>query len=65
MFNDMDLESKFIGFADELKRSEYSEPFYRLEMKNNNYFNAGVMLLNLKEWKEKNYTQESLNLLRN
>ncbi len=63
MFNDMDLDSKFIGFADELKRSEYSEPFYRLGMKNDNYFNAGVMLLNLKKWKEKNYTHESLKLV--
>ncbi len=63
-FNDMDSNANFIGFADELKRNEYSEPFLRLEMNNDKYFNAGVMLLNLKKWKEKNYTQKSLELIK-
>lgn len=62
-FYDMDSDSKFVGFADELKKIDYSEPFYRLEMQNDKYFNAGVMLLNLRKWKENNYTQQSLDLV--
>ena len=62
-FDDMDSDSKFLGFADELKKNDYSEPFHRLEMKNDKYFNAGVMLLNLRKWKENNYTQKSLDLV--
>jgi lipopolysaccharide biosynthesis glycosyltransferase len=62
-FEQMSLDLKFIGFADELKKSQYSEPFKRLNMKNDKYFNAGVMLLNLKKWKELNYTQKSLELI--
>ena len=62
-FDNMDSDSEFLGFADELKKIDYSEPFHRLEMKNDKYFNAGVMLLNLGKWKENNYTQKSLDLV--
>ena len=33
------------GFLDELYRNQYDEPFKRLGMKNDKYFNAGVMFL--------------------
>lgn len=63
-FELMKKQNLHFGFSDELKRHQYEEPFNRLKMKNNNYFNAGVMLFSLKKWKEYRYTEKSINLLK-
>ena len=59
-FELMKKQNLHFGFSDELKRHQYEEPFNRLKMKNNNYFNAGVMLFSLKKWKEYRYTENLL-----
>ena len=51
------------AFADELYRNEYDEPFKRLSMSNNKYFNAGVMIVNLNFWKKEKLTNKSLLLV--
>ena len=51
------------AFADELYRDEYDEPFKRLSMSNNKYFNAGVMIANLNYWKKEKLTYKSLDLI--
>lgn len=48
------------AFADELYRHEYDEPFKRLSMLGNKYFNAGVMIANLNYWKKEKLTYKSL-----
>lgn len=62
-FEEMSNLNKFIGFADELYRKQYSEPFVRLNMKSDKYFNAGVMLVDLLIWDKKNITTKSLNAI--
>ena len=51
------------AFADELYRNEYDEPFKRLSMSNDKYFNAGVMIVNLDYWKKEKLTNKSLLLV--
>lgn len=62
-FENIKNENYFIGFADELYKYEYSEPFERLEMSGIKYFNAGVMLMNASEWGYRNLTSKSLTLI--
>ena len=62
-FEDMKTENKFIGFADELYRHQYSEPFNRLNMKGDKYFNAGVMLVDFLNWDKNNLTKKSLDAI--
>ena len=59
-FNEFSNKKKFIGFADELYRSQYDEPFERLNMKSDKYFNAGVMLVDLFYWDKENLTAKAL-----
>lgn len=62
-FELMNKQNLHFGFLDELKRQQYEEPFIRLKMENSQYFNAGVMLFNLKKWIENRYTEESIMLM--
>ena len=40
-----------VSVKTEITRKEWSESLFKnLDMKNNNYFNAGVMIINLEEW---------------
>ena len=59
-FVNMKLLNLSFGFVDELYRFQDDEPFKRLEMNNDKYFNAGVMLLNLDDWHNKNFTEIAL-----
>jgi len=63
-FEDMSKDKKFLGFADELYRQQYEEPFDRLNMKSDKYFNAGVMLVDLFYWNKNNLTEKSLNAVK-
>ena len=58
-FLEIKKNNNFIGFADELYRHQYEEPFKRLNMSSNKYFNAGVMLVNLMNWNKNNLTEKS------
>ena len=58
-FLEIKKNNNFIGFADELYRHQYEEPFKRLNMSGNKYFNAGVMLVNLMNWNKNNLTEKS------
>ena len=46
-------------FTDNFDEYGYHDEFNRLELKNGNYFNAGVMFIDLKKWK-KNKVQNNL-----
>ena len=59
-FEEMRNKNLTFGFLDELYRNQYDEPFKRLGMKNDKYFNAGVMFLNVYEWNKKKLTEKSL-----
>ena len=62
-FSNMEKEGKSVAFADEFYRHENEEPFLRLLMKSQKYFNAGVMLVDLKKWNSNNYTEKSIDLI--
>jgi lipopolysaccharide biosynthesis glycosyltransferase len=64
IFKSMDVENKAVAFADEFYRHQNSEPFIRLEMKGEKYFNAGVMVVNLKKWKAMKYSEKSQELIK-
>jgi lipopolysaccharide biosynthesis glycosyltransferase len=59
----MNNNNQSVSFADELSRSEYEEPFLRLGMRSDRYFNAGVMIVNLKKWNENDYSTKAINLV--
>jgi len=61
--HNMNSNNKSAAFADELSRSEYEEPFLRLGMTSDSYFNAGVMIVNLKKWNENDYSTKAINLI--
>ena len=42
-------------FTDNFDEYGYHDEFNRLELKNGNYFNAGVMFIDLKKWKKIKY----------
>ena len=53
-----------VGFSSESKRSTKNlENFLRLNLEGNSYFNAGVMILNLKKAKSNKFTQNISKLL--
>ena len=58
----MKKNNKFIGFTDEFYRFQNEEPLIRLNMKNDKYFNAGVMLVNLEQWKINNLSTKAIAL---
>lgn len=59
----MEINNYSVAFADELYRNQYEEPFIRLGMVSNKYFNAGVMIVNLKKWNENAYSTKAINLV--
>jgi len=63
VFNNMKKEHKTLGFADEFYRHQNEEPFRRLNMSNQKYFNAGVMFIDLETWKLKNYSKKEIELI--
>ena len=63
VFNNMKKEEKTLGFADEFYRHQNDEPFNRLNMSNQKYFNAGVMFIDLQTWKLKNYSEKAIELI--
>ena len=63
IIKEMDVENKVVAFADEFYRTQNDEPFIRLGMKGHKYFNAGVMIVNLKKWKDLNYSEKSQQLI--
>ena len=58
----MKKNNKFIGFTDEFYRFQNDEPLIRLNMKNDKYFNAGVMIVNLEQWKTNNLSKKAIEL---
>lgn len=63
VFDNMKKEEKTLGFADEFYRHQNDEPFNRLNMSNQKYFNAGVMFIDLQTWKLKNYSEKAIELI--
>tara|TARA_Y100001935_G_C17274916_1_gene494113 strand:- start:511 stop:1437 length:927 start_codon:yes stop_codon:yes gene_type:complete len=63
VFENMKKEDKTLGFADEFYRHQNDEPFRRLNMSNQKYFNAGVMFIDLETWKLKNYSKKAIELI--
>ncbi len=59
----MKLQDKSLAFVDEFYKYENDEPFLRLKMKGEKYFNAGVMFVNLNKWNENNYTHKSFEVI--
>ena len=59
-FNEMkNLNLNFAGL-DEFYNFQNKEPFLRLGMQSDKYFNAGVMLINLKGWNEDKISAKSI-----
>lgn len=56
-------ENKIISFSTEIKRSDGYRYFDDLSLKGDKYFNAGVMVFNLKEWTKVNVKEKALNLI--
>lgn len=56
VYTQNNMANKFtISVKTEIEREDGTESlFENLDMKNNNYFNAGVMVINFKEWKKNN-----------
>lgn len=53
--NLLNSEHVFSAKTEFLNQAEYREVFDRLELKNNKYFNAGVMNINLSKWEVLDY----------
>jgi lipopolysaccharide biosynthesis glycosyltransferase len=60
---EMKINNQNAAFADELYRNQYEDPFTRLGMSSDKYFNAGVMIINLAKWKENEYSTKSIKLI--
>jgi len=55
------IENKLpFAMADELYRSDHDEAFQRLSMSSDKYFNAGFMIIDLKNWVSNNLTDKSI-----
>jgi len=63
VFDEMKLQDKSLAFVDEFYKYENDEPFLRLKMKGEKYFNAGVMFVNLNKWNENDYTNKSFEVI--
>ena len=59
----MQKEKKFISFNTEINRSDGYNYFDNLSLKGDRYFNAGVMVFDLKEWTNLNVKDKALNLI--
>ena len=66
IFFDLDFQEKVIGGISDILEEEhiqriFSRNYINYEaLENNRYFNAGVIVVNLKEWKKGNYTNKCL-----
>lgn len=60
----LELENKMVAFNTEIKKSEEDSIFKNLDLKGENYFNAGVMVFNSKKWRQKNIKFSSINLIK-
>lgn len=58
---DLDLGNNYLAAVEEIISEDTDE---RLSLKGRGYFNAGVLLLNLKVWREKNLENTFLELIR-
>ncbi len=54
---------KVISCKTELYFNENSEVFNRLQMRSNEYFNAGLMIIDFKKWKDQNIKSNLIDLL--
>lgn len=61
----MELEKTFISARVETTRDSEDKLFERLKLKNNFYFNAGVLFIDFKKWKENKIYEKILNILKN
>lgn len=59
-FYQIQLEEKILAACSDL---EEQVSCARIGLKNGRYFNAGVLLLNLKKWREKNFTNQLLHYM--
>lgn len=57
-FWNIDLDDKYAAVVEELFMGAYADS---KRLGTSNYFNAGVMLINLKKWKEENITEKLFN----
>ncbi|MAW09548.1 MAG: hypothetical protein CMC23_05460 [Flavobacteriaceae bacterium] len=65
-FTEMKNKNMYIGALTEFMKNEYSKShFERLSLKSKNYFNAGVLLINFKFWKNNNLQNKFLKLIEN
>ena len=53
-FELLNKSNHMIGCITEMKRSENVKKFYNLKMVSDNYFNAGVMIIDFKQWTKNN-----------
>ena len=66
IFLEMKNENKHIGALTEFYKDDYFKShFERLSLKSKNYFNAGVMLINIKFWKNNKLQDKFLQLIEN
>ena len=56
----MKLNKYPFAMVDELYRHQYDEPFTRLSMKSNKYFNAGFMIIDIKYWESEELSYKSI-----
>ena len=62
-FEKLDCSDSSVSFSTEKYQSEDNTDFKRLKLSGNKYFNAGVMLLDLKKTREDNFLTKSVNLI--
>ena len=64
LINEMENKDFDIAaYPEILRKSDSEKLFQKLNMSNNEYFNAGVMLINFKNWLEKGINQKLVNLI--
>ena len=60
----MKKENKPLGAMVEGTRSNSEELFEKLDLKNNNHFNAGVIIIDYKKWKQDNTAEKLLQIMK-
>ena len=58
--NQMKINKHPFAMVDELYRHQYDEPFKRLSMNSNKYFNAGFMIIDIKHWESEQLSSKSI-----